>query len=187
MSNFNGVVVASSPKLDDEIRLKILEACLKQGSVSPNIRAIQRTTGFHKATIKTSLDFLKKKGLLQGFGPKITIKTFGYPLEVFLILQVDTSQTKTFEKFLEVAQKDSHLYRISPILGSGNWNLLIRFIYKDVESFHKDLQKRYYDTIPGFYDLVKSREIFYATEPHYKNSSRTNSILGIIKEEKGLE
>ena len=181
------VFLASLPKIDDKIRLSIMESLLKHGTVVPNVRQIQKATGLHKATIKSSLDFFKKEGLLQGFGPKIGAKRFGYSLEVFLFLQADTSQKKIFEKFLEVAEKDPHLYRISSIIGSGNWNLLLRFIYKDVESFHTELQKHYYDAIPGFYELVKSRQVFYETEPRYKSSSRTDSIITIITREKGLD
>lgn len=180
------MLLASLPKIDDKIRLAILQSLLKQGTVVPNIRQIQKATGFHKATIKSSLDFFRKEGLLQGFGPKIGAKRFGYSLEVFLFLQVDTSQKKIFEKFLEVAQKDPHLYRVSAVIGSGNWNLLLRFIYRDVESFHNELQKNYYDAIPGFYEIVKSRQFFYETEPRHKSSSRTDSIIKIIGEEKGL-
>ncbi|MDD5162976.1 MAG: hypothetical protein PHD95_02095 [Candidatus ainarchaeum sp.] len=179
--------MASAPKLDDSIRLKILEALLKNGTVTPHIRQIQKITGFHKATIKSSLDFLKKEGVVQGFGPKINMKKFGQSLEVFFFLQADTSQKKIFEKFLETAKDDPHLFRISAIIGSGNWNLLARFLYRDVESFHHELQKKYYDAIPGFYDLVKNRQVFYATEPQYKGSSITDSIIQILKKEKGLD
>ena len=56
-------------KADDEIRLNILSALLKQGSVSPNIKQLQKHTGYHKATIKSSLDFLTKGGLINGYGP----------------------------------------------------------------------------------------------------------------------
>jgi len=179
--------MASSPKLDDSIRIKILEALLKGSTVQANIRQIQKETGFHKATIKSSLDFLKKEGILQGYGPKINVKRYGYNLEVFLFLEMDTSQKKVLEKFLDIAQKDKNLFRISAIMGSGNWNLLARFLYRDVESFHNELQKNYYDGIPGFYELVKNRQVFYATEPQYKSYSRTNSIIEVIKKEKGLD
>ena len=63
-------------QVDDQIRLNIIEALLKEHSVSPNIRQIQKYTGYHKATIKSSLDFLKKEGLLHGFGPKVDFKKF---------------------------------------------------------------------------------------------------------------
>lgn len=179
--------MAVSPKLDDTIRLKVMAALLKQGSVAPNIREIQKATGFHKATIKSSLEFLKKEGALRGFGPKINIRKFGYALEVLLILHLDTSQKSILDKFLAIAEKDSHVYRVSAILGSGNWNLIARFIYKDVESFHHELQKNYYDAIPGFYNLVKSRQIFYTAEPHYKIASRTDSIIHVILQERGID
>ena len=87
-------------KIDDEIRLNILEALLKDGVVSPNIRQIQKRTGYHKATIKSSIDFFKKEGLLSGFGPKIDFKKFGYKLEAVVLFQADLSDKKTFEKLI---------------------------------------------------------------------------------------
>ena len=81
-------------KIDDEIRLKVFEALLQDHSVSANIRQIQKLTGFHKATIKASLEFLKKNGVLKGFGPKIDFKKFGYSLEAIVLWQVDMSNKK---------------------------------------------------------------------------------------------
>src|SRR3990167_34373 len=98
--------MAASMKMGDEIRLNILSALLKQGSVSPNLRQLQKYTGYHKATIKSSLDFLSK--------------------------------------LLEEVKKDHNLYFLSGIIGSGNWNLLARHIYKDIESYHEGVNKKYF-------------------------------------------
>jgi DNA-binding Lrp family transcriptional regulator len=173
-------------KVDDEIRLKIIEALIKKRSVVPNIRQIKKYTGYHKATIKSSLDFLEKQGLLEGFGPKFNIKKFGLRLEAIELLQVDISEKELFEKYIEMVKKDPHTYRLSSIVGSGNWNILSRHIYKDIESFHKETQKTYYEKIPGMFKLIKDRQIFYTTDPFYKNESRTESIIKIIKREKGF-
>ena len=34
-------------RVDDEIRLNILKAILKQGAVSPNFKQLQKYTGYH--------------------------------------------------------------------------------------------------------------------------------------------
>ena len=47
-------------KVTDSTRIALLEALLKKSSVQPNIRQIQKHTDYHKATIKSSLEFLKK-------------------------------------------------------------------------------------------------------------------------------
>ncbi|MFH1255785.1 MAG: hypothetical protein V1494_00695, partial [Candidatus Diapherotrites archaeon] len=88
--------MGAEKKIDDEIRLNILSALLKKGSVTPNMRQIQRATGYHKATIKASLDFLSKQGVLEGFSPKINIRKFGYKLEAMVMLHADTSEKKVF-------------------------------------------------------------------------------------------
>ena len=174
-------------RLDDEIRLKILDALLQKRSVVPNIRQIQKYTGFHKATIKSSLDFLQKEGLLQGFGPKLDFKKLGYKLEVRSFFQLDMSDKKVFDDVLKAISEDPNLYRATAVIGSGNWNFMVSHIYRDVESYHKGIMEKYYQKIPGIYKSIKDRQIFYVTEPSYKNESRTNSVIDIIKAEKGMQ
>ena len=176
--------MAVQMKETDEIRINILEALLKPNSVQPNIRQIKRHTGYHKATIKSSLDFLKEKGVLTGFGPKIDFRSSGYKLEVWSLAQVDLSEQKVFEKYVEIINKDPHIYWLGSVIGGGNWNFLGRHIYKDVESYHQDTQKKY-KTLPGFYGLVKETQSFFSVEPIFKNQSRTKTIIGLIKKDSG--
>lgn len=179
--------MGTNMSLTDNIRLNILEALLKKNTVIPNIRQIKRDTGYHKATIKSSLEFMQKEGLLSGFGPKIDLRKLGYNLEIVVLLHADLSKKAVLEKMVEITSKDPHVYRLSSVIGSGNWNLIVRQIYRDVESYHKWSQKTHYEALPGIYDFIKDRQIFYETEPHYKSSSRTESIVKLIKMEKGLE
>ncbi len=172
--------------MDDEVRLNILAALLKTGSVTPNLRHIQKLTGYHKATIKSSIDFLAKEGLLTGYGPKVDFRKFDYKLEVLTLLQVDLSDRDFMRKFLDEVKKDENLYFLSGIIGSGNWNLLARHIYRDIESYHKGVGLKYFEKLPGIYDFVKAREIFYVTEPFYKLDSRTDSLIHSIRKARGL-
>lgn len=182
-----GVTVSQLMKIDDEVRIRLLEALLKKGSVTANLSQLQHHTKLHKATIKASLEFLGKEGVLDGFGPKINFKKFGFALEVVTILQVDLSEKKIFDDFLAQALIDPHFYNLSPVIGSGNWNMMARHFYQDIESYHKNEEENYFKKIPGLFKLVRDRQIFYVTEPHYKQSSRTESILKAMKLEKGLD
>ena len=173
-------------RIDDETRLRVLEGLLATGAVSPNFKQLQQHTGLHKATLKASLAFLKKEGVLDGFGPKVNFKKFGFALEVISLLQVDLSETKILEDFVKKALDDPHFFGLSPVIGPGNWNLLARHFYKDIESFHRNEEETYFKKIPGLFKLIRDRQTFYVTEPHYKSSSRTFSILETIKREKGL-
>ncbi|MFH1256616.1 MAG: hypothetical protein V1494_04975, partial [Candidatus Diapherotrites archaeon] len=138
-------------------------------------------------TIKASLDFLSKQGVLEGFSPKINIRKFGYKLEAMVMLHADTSEKKVFEDFLERVKKDPHLYRLSAIMGSGNWNLMVSHLYRDIEGYHNNEQKQYYEAVPGIYKLIKDKQVFYATEPYYKNASRVASVIEIVRKEKGID
>ncbi len=179
--------MAVQMRVDDGIRLKTLEALLKKGSVAPNTRQIKRYSGFHKATIKSSIDFLMKDGVLQGYGPKIDFHKFGFKLEVIEMLQVDFAQKDVLKHYLNAIEKDDNIYMVSAVIGSGNWNLLLRHFYRDIESFHKSTQEKYYEKIKGIYKLIKDRQIIYATLPHYKKGSRTSSIIRTLKKEKGID
>ncbi len=179
--------MAVQMQIDDEVRLKIIEALLKKRSIVPNIRQIQKYTSYHKSTIKSSLDFLTEQGLLHGFGPRINFRTFGLKLEAIELLQMDFSEKELFTKYVKAVEKDPHTYRASAVIGSGNLNVVARHFYEDIESFHENTQKTYYEKIPGLFKLIRDREIFYSTDPLYKAESRTKSIIEIIKKKKGLE
>ena len=173
--------------LTDLVRINILDALLKKNSVVPNIRQIKRYTGYHKATIKGSLGFMQKEGLLEGFGPKIDLRKLGYNLEVIAMWQADFSKKDALNKILEINMSDPHTYRLSSVTGPGNWNLIVRHIYRDIESYHQWMRKNYYEVVPEIYDFIRDRQVFYEIEPHYKAVSRTGAIIKLIKMEKGLE
>lgn len=177
--------MAIEMRVDDEVRIKILEALLKKGAVVPSIRQIQRYTGLHKATIKSSLDFMGKHGLLEGFGPKVNFKKLGYNLDIRAFYQMDLSDKKVLNALTKAVEKDSNTYRLTAVIGAGNWNVMTSSFFRDIESYHQAIRDKYYDAIPGLYKAIKDRLIFYLTEPDYKNASRTKSIIELIKKEKG--
>ena len=43
------------------------------------------------------------------------------------------------------------------------------------------------ESFPSIYKAIKDRQIFYVTDPSYKNESRTDSVIEIIKAEKGFQ
>ena len=173
--------------LTDEIRINILDALLKKNSVVPNFRQIKRYTGYHLATVKGSLEFMQKQGFLAGFGPKINLRQLGYNLEVISMAQVDFSKKDIFEKLVAAHNSDPNVYRACSVIGPSNWNYITHHIYKDIDSYHQNIRKTYYEKIPELYDIVKDRQIYYETEPVYKNASRTESVLKIIKADLGHE
>lgn len=179
--------MAVQMKVDDEVRLNILKALIEPGAVTPNMRHIQRRTGYHKATIKSSLDFLAKESLIKGFGPKMDFKKFGYTLEVLTLLHADLTRKKALSAFRAEVAKDPNIYLFSGIVGSGNWNMIARHIYRDIESYHRDMNENYFAKIFGVHDFIKAKETFYLAEPFYKLDSRVDSLVRIIRKSKGLD
>lgn len=179
--------MAQKMRIDDEIRLNILKSLIEKGSTQPNVRRIKNKTGYHLATIKSSLDFLQKEGILSGYGPKIALWKMGYKLEAVELLQLDFSRSDLVERFLDAVKKDPHVYAIQTIMGSGNYNVISFQFYKDVESYHKNIQENYVKKIPGYYDVVKDKQVFYLTEPTFKRGSRTDSIIEILRKEAGID
>ncbi len=179
--------MAQKMQANDEIRLNILKALADKTCTQPNLRRIKIKTKYHLATIKGSIDFLQKEGVLNGYGPKIAFWKLGYKLECVELLQIDFSKPDLAEKFLEVVKKDPHVYALNSIMGSGNFNIMSFQFYKDVESYHKNVQDNYVKKIPNYYDVVKDRQVFYLTEPTFKRGSRTNSVIEILRKEAGLD
>ena len=173
--------------INDEVRLNVLSALLKKGAVQPNYKALKRETGYHLATIKASIDFLKNEGIITGFGPKISFSKFGYKLDTIELLQMDMSKKNSFEKYLEIVKKDPHIWSLRAIMGSGNLNLVGRHIYKDIESYHSNLQEKYLQKLPDLFEIIKDKQVLYEAEPVYKMSSRTDSIIKLARRDSGLE
>jgi DNA-binding Lrp family transcriptional regulator len=174
-------------RIDDEIRLNILQALLEKNCTQPNMRRIKTKTGYHLATIKSSIDFLHKEGIVTGYGPKIASWKLGYKLEAVELLQIDFSKPDLIEKYMAIVNKDPHVYGFHSIMGSGNFNVLSLQFYKDVESYHKNLQDNYVKKLPNYYEIVKDRQVFYLAEPTFKRGSRTDSIIRLMRGSAGLD
>jgi DNA-binding Lrp family transcriptional regulator len=179
--------MAQKMKINDEIRLNILKAMLEKSCTQPNLRRIKLKTKYHLATIKSSIDFLQEKGILKGYGPKLAFWKLGYKLEAVELVQLDFSKEDKVQKYLDVVESDPHIYYFGSMMGSGNYNVISFQFYKDVESYHTNLQERYVKKIPDYYEVVKDRQVFYLTEPIFKRGSRTNSLIEILRKEAGVE
>jgi DNA-binding Lrp family transcriptional regulator len=181
------VFMAQKMKVDDEIRLNILKSLLSKGSTQPNFRRIKNKTKYHLATIKSSVDFLQNENIITGYGPKISFWKLGYKLEAIELLQLNFSNQHAIDEYLHAVNDDPHVYYFGSIMGSGNFNVMSQQFYKDVESYHKNLQERYVKKIKNYYDLVKDRQVFYLTEPIFKRGSRTDSVVEILRHEAAVD
>jgi DNA-binding Lrp family transcriptional regulator len=173
-------------EVEDEIRLNILKSMLEKGVVQPNLLRIKSKTKYHLATIKSSIDFLEKSQVIVGFGPKISFSKLSFKIEIIELLQLDFSNQSLIEKYLSTLAKDTNVWEVHSIMGSGNFNIIVYRFHADVESYHKNLQEKYIKKIQNYYDVVKDKQVFYLTSPTYKKTSRTNSIISALLEKHGL-
>ena len=172
-------------KVDDEIRVKVLEALIKPGSIEPNISQIQRYTGLNQATVRASIEFLEKN-VMNGYSPRIDMEKMGFGLEVITIYQFDGSDKVKTKKVMDAMGTDPHIFYCYGMAGSTNWNLVTRQMFRDVESYLESVQD-YYSRVPEMYELVQDKMVFYVRRPVYKKMSYTEAMVEILKAELAAE
>jgi DNA-binding Lrp family transcriptional regulator len=176
---FGGIFLPQKMSVIDETRLRILNALIEKSVVKPNIQRIKAKTKYHLATIKSSLNFLEKEGIVTGYGPKINQTKLEHNLQVIELIQIDLSKEEIFANYLKQVKEDPHIQDMQACMGAGQFNIVVFHYYKDVESYHSNCQENYVKKVSGYYDLVKDKMVFYLTNPIYKHASRTDSILQI--------
>jgi DNA-binding Lrp family transcriptional regulator len=174
-------------KINDSIRVKILSAMTKKGAVVPNIRQIKKTTGFHRATIKSSIDFLESEKFILGYRPLLDPLIAGYNLKSSSYFQVDLAMKDKQNDFLEVLKKDKNVISSSQVISDGDFNIAISFLSKNIESFHNSLREKYIYKIPHYYDFIKKSSSYYLSSPIYKTKNEIDVLIDLLNEEQGNE
>ncbi len=174
-------------KINDSIRVKILSAMTKKGAVVPNIRQIKKLTGFHRATIKSSIDFLEKEKFILGYRPLLDSSIAGYNLKTASYFQMDLSLKERQKQFLDTAIKDKSVISASQVISDGDFNVVLNFLSKNIESFHINLKEKYVYKIPNYYDLVKKSSSFYLSNPIYKEKNQIDVLIDLLLEEQALD
>lgn len=179
--------MAKKARLDDEVRIRIMLALLQEGALVPNLERIKQLTGYHKNTIQKSLKFLKEQAALTGYAPLIDPKAFGFKLQPISIMQFDMSDKKGLDAWVRNVKADSNVYFRSNLVGSGKWNMMSMSIYKDMESYSEGVRRKYYAETPEVYRLTKDIQVFYASEPFFRQVPRAKVVVDSIIAEKGYE
>lgn len=174
-------------KIDDSIRVKILSAMTKKGGVSPNIRQIKKTTGFHRATIKSSLDFFEKEKFILGYRPLLDPAVAGYSLKTVSYFQADFSLKEKEKQLLDIISKDKSVLSASQIISDSDLNFRMVSLSKNIEQFHDNFKKNYMYKIPSFYDFVKRSSNFYVSNPVYKNKNEIDVLIDLLLRDSGLD
>lgn len=174
-------------KINDSIRVKILSAMTKKGAVQPNVRQIKKITGLHRATIKSSIDFLEKEEFITGYRPLLDPLIAGYNLKSYSFYQLDLSLKEKINSFKDLLKKDKNIIYSSSTISDGNYNFFINSISKNIEEFHNNLKNNYVYKLPSYYDLIKKSVHFYSANPLYKNKNQIDVIIDLLLKEQGLD
>jgi DNA-binding Lrp family transcriptional regulator len=171
----------------DSIRVKILSAMTKKRSISPNIKQIQKYTGFHRSTIKASINFLEENNFINGYRPLLNADKAGYKLRTNTYFQIDISDKQKFKDFINVVNNDQNIINCSQVISDDYTNVSLSYISKDVEDYYSNIQEKYYLNIPKVYDFLNKRTIYYLTNPYYKNNNEIDTIINLLKKERGID
>ncbi|MDD3178014.1 MAG: hypothetical protein PHR26_00685 [Candidatus ainarchaeum sp.] len=172
-------------KIDDSLRVKILSSLTLKGCVVPNIRQIKKVTGFHRATIKSSIDFLESEKFITGYRPLLDSLKIGYNLKNNNYFQIDLNNKDNFKKILDIIKKDNSVMYCSEVISDGNYNIAVTFLSKNIESHHINIKKKYISNIPNYYDIIKNNSNFFLSGEIYKNKNEIDVLIDLLKENIG--
>ena len=159
----------------------------KKGCISPNIKQIKQVTGFHRATIKSSLDFFEAEKFITGYRPLLDSKVIGYNLDAKSYLQLDLSNKDAYKKLLAIIEKDKSVLLASEVISENNTNFAISFLSKNIEEYYNNIKNKYAHTIPNYYDFVKKNSVFYLSNPYYKKVNEIDVVIDLLAQEAGIE
>ncbi len=173
-------------KLLDPIRIKILSAMRKKDVLSPNVRHIKRLTGFHRSTIKSSIESLEKSGLITGYAPSIDPVVAGYGLRVWTFLQMDLSNDNANKGFQQIVKTIPNVYHCSEVITDKGYNVSIGYLAKSVEDYYNNIQRQYFTTYPQVYNYIKERTVFYLSQPNYVQKNVSDTLIDVLEKEAGI-
>jgi DNA-binding Lrp family transcriptional regulator len=174
-------------KVNDSIRVKILDAMRKKGSIVPNVRQIKKITGFHRATIKSSIQFLEKENFITGYRPLLDPKVVGFNLNAMQYMQINFSEKDKFKKYLELVKDDKSVYLCSEVISDNSFSLALGYLSRNIESHHINIKKKYILGISNYFDFIKQNSTFYLSSPVYKNLNQIDVIIDLLKEELAID
>jgi DNA-binding Lrp family transcriptional regulator len=173
-------------KILDPIRVKILSAMRKKEVLSPNIRHLKRLTGFHRATIKSSIESLEKSGLITGYIPAIDPVVAGYGLKVWTYLQMDLSNDSANKNFQKIIKTIPNIYHCSEVITDKGYNISLGYLAKSVEDYYNNIQRQYSTNYPQIYNYIKERTVFYLSQPNYVQKNQSDTLIDILEKDAGV-
>jgi len=170
-------------KVDDNVRIKVLSALFKEGAIEPNYSHIAKISGLDIKTVRNSLYFLEKEGIVKEYIPEIDSGKLGFRHRHINVVQFEFENEKQQQQMLERIKKEiPNVYIGAECDGPNLMNNLFIGIYRSS-----------YDR----YSKIKKIAIQLGLRKHLKNKmsipffkryhhSPGKVVIDILKKEKGL-
>ena len=151
----------------DAVDVRVLKALFSKGCLAPNTPFLEEKTGFSRPTILVAVNSLLSSGVVSSFMPSLYWRKMGFLVDALVLFYASQSRQKQFQALLDFQKNDVHCSVSQPLV-SNDFNLAAIHAYRSVEEFHAGVVERYYRELPGLSDVIKRREIYYMTEPVFK-------------------
>ena len=119
----------------DKIDIQILNMLQENGRVKRN--AIAEVVGLSLPSLSERMKKLEEHGVIEGYYTKVNRKMFGFDIMAFI--QVVTSSSKHYQKFLEHVEKEDEIIECYAVLGEGSH--VLKAIVKDTASLEQLLRQ----------------------------------------------
>lgn len=119
----------------DKIDIQILNMLQENGRVKRN--AIAEVVGLSLPSLSERMKKLEERGVIEGYYTKVNRKVFGFDIMAFI--QVVTSSSKHYQKFLENVEKEDDIIECYAVLGEGSH--MLKAIVQDSDSLEQLLRR----------------------------------------------
>jgi len=172
----------SSMKIDDDIRLSIMDALTDEAAAKPNIEYIAEKTGLSRRTIYNSLEFLRDNNVFSGFIPVIDKARLGFNITKVCLMDIDLDKEEDIRKMKADLLNNPRCYWFSDIIGSDAYNFFIMSVYRSIDECH-----HFSRNCCNYADLIKGKQFFYLDTGHehlHKNINPAKCAINLLLEKK---
>ena len=115
----------------DDLDIKILNILQQRGRTKRN--ELAEVVGLSIPSISDRLHKLEEKGIIEGYYTKLSKKSFGYDIMVYILVMMESS--KHYKGLISRVEKIPSIIECHSVLGEGSH--LLKAIVKNSESLEK--------------------------------------------------
>jgi len=171
-------------KVDDDVRLKVLSALFQSDAIEPNYSHIAEISGLDIKTVRNSLFFLEKEGIIDNYSPMLDVKKLGFNHNHVIVTQFEFDNESQEKEMRDKIMKEiPNMYLVSECDGPGLMNTFHVGIYRTHKERH-DLVTKASQKL-RLRRFIKQKMSIPLFERYHMNSP-SKTIIKILMKERGL-